>query len=70
MRTSEPTYGIKKKADMKNVKEPPGWAKADGRGAGYGMIAWSGSAFLGPVSIAGFIYGAVSSAVFSSLDAL
>lgn len=40
--------------------------KKDMRGAGYGMVAWSFSAFLGPVSIAGFVYGAVSGAVTSS----
>ncbi|MEP6929545.1 MAG: hypothetical protein ABI850_06020 [Flavobacterium sp.] len=48
----------------------PDYILADGRGAGYGMVAWSFSAFLGPVGGVGFVYGAVSGAVFSSLDAL
>mgnify|MGYP001436908209 CR=1 FL=1 len=42
------------------------WVKKDGRGAGYGMVAWSFSAFFGPVGAAGFLYGAVSGAVTSS----
>lgn len=40
--------------------------KKDGRGAGYGMVCWSFSAFLGPVGAAGLIYGAVSGALVSS----
>lgn len=40
--------------------------KKDMRGAGYGMVTWSFSAFFGPVGIAGFVYGAVSGAVVSS----
>lgn len=35
-------------------------------GAGYGMVFWSFSAFLGPVSGAGFLYGAISGAVSGS----
>nr|WP_315133424.1 hypothetical protein [uncultured Flavobacterium sp.] len=52
------------------MQKLPDYILADGRGAGYGMVAWSFSALLGPVGGAGFVYGAVSGAVFSSLDAL
>ncbi len=38
----------------------------DMAGAGYGMVCWSFSAFLGPVGAAGLIYGAVSGAIVSS----
>jgi hypothetical protein len=44
------------------------WIAADGIGAGLGMVAWSFSAFLGPVGIAGFAYGAISGAVGSSIS--
>lgn len=44
----------------------PDWVKADGRGAGYGMVAWSFSALFGPAAPIGFIYGAVSGAVTNS----
>lgn len=40
--------------------------KKDMRGAGYGMVCWSFSAFLGPVGAAGLLYGAVSGALVSS----
>ncbi len=39
---------------------------ADMSGAGYGMVVWSFSAFLGPVGMAGFLYDAVSGALVSS----
>ncbi len=44
----------------------PNWVAKDGRGAGYGMVLWSFSAFFGPVGGVGFVYGAVSGAVTSS----
>ncbi|WBV57087.1 hypothetical protein PFY10_01360 [Chryseobacterium daecheongense] len=40
--------------------------KKDMRGAGYGMVAWSFSAFLGPVGASGLVYGAVTGAIGSS----
>ena len=40
--------------------------KKDMRGAGYGMVCWSFSAFLGPVGAAGLAYGAISGALVSS----
>jgi hypothetical protein len=40
--------------------------KKDMRGAGYGMVAWSFSAFLGPVGASGLVYGAVTGALASS----
>ena len=44
----------------------PGWAKADGRGAGYGMTTWALTGGLeGPV---GFLAGTALGAAFSSLD--
>lgn len=46
--------------------ELPGWAKADGRGAGYGMAGWAMTGGLGgPV---GFLGATFFSAVFSSAD--
>lgn len=47
-------------------RKVPDWVGKDGRGAGYGMVLWSFSAFLGPVGGAGLVYGAVSGAVTSS----
>lgn len=43
-----------------------GRGSKDMAGAGYGMVCWSFSAFLGPVGAAGLIYGAVSGAIVSS----
>ena len=53
-----------------SINQLQAWVKADGRGAGYGMVLWSFSAFLGPVGGAGLLYGAVSGAIFSSLDVI
>ena len=50
----------------KTNEDVPDWVKADGRGAGYGMVAWSFSALLGPVGAAGLVYGAVAGAVTNS----
>jgi len=53
-------------AHSSNNRNVPDWVKADGRGAGYGMVAWSFSALLGPVAPVGFIYGTVTGAVTNS----
>jgi hypothetical protein len=53
-------------------KKLPGWVRADGAGAGMGMAFWglSGLFVAGPVGgVAGFLYGAVSGAVSSSMMA-
>ena len=47
-------------------RELPGWAKADGRGAGYGMVGWALTGGLG--GPAGFLGATVISAVFASAD--
>jgi hypothetical protein len=57
--------GLNSKSSM-TQRVAPDWVAKDGRGAGYGMVLWSFSAFLGPVGGAGLIYGAVSGAVTSS----
>lgn len=60
------------KAGSTNKNKLPGWVRADGAGAGIGMAAWglSGLFVAGPVGgIAGFLYGAVSGAVGSSMTA-
>ena len=49
-----------------NVTGLPGWAMADGRGAGYGMTMWAYTGGFG--GLAGFFASTVFSAAFSSLD--
>jgi hypothetical protein len=54
----------------KGQEKLPGWVRADGAGAGLGMAFWglSALAVTGPVGgVAGFLYGAVSGAVGSSM---
>lgn len=54
------------KSSLQLNKKLPGWAKADGRGAGYGMTGWALTGGLGgPV---GFLGATLISAVFSSAD--
>lgn len=60
------------KAGSTSRNRLPGWVRADGAGAGIGMVGWglSGLFVAGPVGgIAGFLYGAVSGAVGSSMTA-
>jgi len=48
------------------LRELPGWVKADGRGAGYGMTGWALTGGLGgPL---GFLGATLVSAIFSSAD--
>lgn len=60
------------KAGTSSKNKLLGWVRADGCGAGLGMVAWglSGLFVAGPVGgLAGFVYGAVSGAVGSSMTA-
>ena len=60
------------KAGSSNRVKLPGWVRADGCGAGIGMASWglSGLFVAGPVGgLAGFLYGAVTGAVGSSMTA-
>ncbi len=57
---------LRRSSKLRSRSSLPGWAKADGRGAGYGMSVWALTGGLGGPE--GFLGSTVLGAVFSSAD--